>query len=122
MPKDTNESIDRATLAVLALYGPQKVSDARAFEYAVLVGAGFATFSNSGMSERRYDINAAGARHLDATRPAERSTLEHRLEVAQRNGNVRDRQAAKAELDEFDRDAAAKRARAEAGSGMALAL
>jgi hypothetical protein len=123
MSTNTNENVDRATLAVLAVYGPQKLSDSRAFEYAVCVGAGLAKHRTTGVSERTYEITAEGARHLDATRPTDRSVLERRLERAKNEGNVRDRQAAEAELAEWDQVVAVKKAReaAEKG-GDALAL
>lgn len=120
MTKNMNENVDRATLAVLAVYGPQKLQDKHAFEYAVCVGAGFVTFRNTGLSERTYDITAEGARHLEITRPADRAIVERRFERAKNDGNVRDQQAAKAELAEWDHDAAVRSAREAARKGGAV--
>jgi hypothetical protein len=117
MTKNTNENVDRATLAVLAVYGPQRLSDKHAFEYAVCVGAGLASFRNTGLSERTYDITADGARHLETTRPADRAVVERRFERAKNEGNVRDQQAAKAELAEWDQVAAVRSAREAAKNG-----
>ena len=118
-----NENVDRATLAVLAVHGPQRLQDKHAFEYAVCVGAGFSTHRTTGVSERTYELTADGARYLEATRPADRAVLEAQLERAKRDGNARDKQAAKAELVEWDQVDAVKKARAEAEkSGLVLAL
>ncbi len=112
-----NENVDRATLAVLAMHGSQTLQDKHAFEYAVCVGAGLVKHRTTGVSERTYEITAEGARYLEATRPADRAVLEARLQRAKTDGNARDRQAAQAELEEWDQVAAVEEARAAMDKG-----